>query len=170
MFRPDGSAELVGDLTLRRASTAGAAGVDARAFDRGGRRLARALATTWVGLMPRTETAGADGEREPGATRSSKCAGDWRRPGEYWSCVRPAGHGGRHRMRMLDISEMALRLLAPPGGRADIVDPAPTNKPSDVANDGELTAPGSSRDQVPRNVKAPEATMKRLLEEAGIAG
>jgi|GEM_PF-5258231 len=28
-----------------------------------------------------------------------RCAADWRRPDGYWVCTRPAGHGGRHRMR-----------------------------------------------------------------------
>lgn len=42
-----------------------------------------------------------ESEVEPG-----QCVADWRRPDEYWRCVRPAGHSGRHRMRRADHPEV----------------------------------------------------------------
>lgn len=33
------------------------------------------------------------------AFSATSCPADWRRPGAYWACSRPAGHTGQHRMR-----------------------------------------------------------------------
>lgn len=39
------------------------------------------------------------GHDDESAEHLDRCPADWRRPGAYWSCVRQAGHRGRHRMR-----------------------------------------------------------------------
>lgn len=39
------------------------------------------------------------GQDDCSAPQSDRCPADWRRPDAYWSCVRHAGHRGRHRMR-----------------------------------------------------------------------
>ncbi len=40
--------------------------------------------------------------RDAWSGSGARCAADWRRPGGYWRCARPAGHAGRHRMRRAD--------------------------------------------------------------------
>lgn len=35
----------------------------------------------------------------PATVSTVGCPADWRRPGGYWACSRPAGHSGQHRMR-----------------------------------------------------------------------
>lgn len=34
-----------------------------------------------------------------GTVHVDRCTADWRRPGSYWACRRPAGHAGQHRMQ-----------------------------------------------------------------------
>ncbi len=43
----------------------------------------------------------ADREHPPavGEGQDRRCRAEWRRPQGHWSCVRGAGHRGRHRMR-----------------------------------------------------------------------